>query len=243
MKVNADALISACAVAASQGAYGISVVPEDDGWGVWSRSDSKISAVYSKLPEGAFPDGYVKGNSFTVKNDFFSNALTAGTEPDITVEGGKLTVMCGKRKQSVRLDGLDANEAVKVMPKYTPTSTMLTEASELIKLFKQKQIKDFKDARGVKLILTNDGLTAKVEDETESFEDMLECDTVALQEEVDQTHAGFNIDVLVPMIMAIPKDAVVTLGFDTNCPIELTVDTDTFYTRMLLAPQIPEDDE
>lgn len=241
MKVDADALLNACAVAASQGAYGISIVPEDDGWGVWSRSDSKISAVYSKLPEGAFPDGYVKGDGFSVKNAFFPDALIPGTQPDITVGGGKLAITCGKRKQSVRLDGLDANEAVKVMPKYTPQSTMLVEASELIKFFKQKQIKEFKGVNGLKLTLTDEGLTATAEDETTSFEDMLECDTIALQEGVEQTYAGFNIDALVPMVLAVPKDAVVTLGFDINCPIELTVDTDTFYTRMLLAPQIPED--
>ena len=241
MKVDADALLNACAVAASQGAYGISIVPEDDGWGVWSRSDSKISAVYSKLPEGAFPDGYTKGDGFSVKNAFFPDALIPGTQPDITVGGGKLTVTCGKRKQSVRLDGLDANDAVRTLPKYTPMSTMLVEAGDLIKFFKQKQIKEFKGVNGLKLTLTNEGLTATVEDETTSFEDMLECDTVALQEDVEQTYAGFNIDALVPMILAVPKDAVVTLGFDTNCPIELTVDTDTFYTRMLLAPQIPED--
>ena len=241
MKVDADALLNACAIAASQGAYGISIVPEDDGWGVWSRSDSRISAVYSKLPEGAFPDGYVKGDSFSVKNAFFPEALTPGTQPDIVVGDGRLTVTCGKRKQTVRLDGLDANDAVKTLPKYTPASTMLIEAADLIKFFKQKQIKDFKGVNGLELTLTGNGLIAKVEDERESFEDMLECDTVALQEEVEQARAGFSVDALIPMILAVPKDAVVTVGFDTNCPIELTVDTDTFYTRMLLAPQIPEE--
>jgi hypothetical protein len=241
MKVDADALLDACAVAASQGAYGISIVPEDDGWGVWSRSDSRISAVYSKLPEGAFPDGYVKGDGFSVKNAFFPEALTPGTQPDIVVGDGRLTVTCDKRKQTVRLDGLDANDAVKTLPKYTPMSTMLIEAADLIKFFKQKQIKDFKGVNGLELTLTGNGLIAKVEDERESFEDMLECDTVALQEEVEQAHAGFSVDALIPMILAVPKDAIVTVGFDTNCPIELTVDTDTFYTRMLLAPQIPEE--
>ncbi len=243
MKVKATALLDACDIAASLGSYGIAVVPQEDGWEIWSKGDSKISAVYAKLLTDAFPDGYAQGDGFTVKHGFFSDATARGAEPDITAEGGKLTIKDGKRRQSVRLDGFDAYGAVKVMPSYTPEASMAIMADDLKVFFRQKQLKDFKGHLGIRLTLTQDGLTAKTEDELTSFEDFLPCDAVTLPEGVESVTARFMVDAIIPMIMAMPKGAIVTLGFDTNHPVEMTVNTEELQARLLLAPLIAEDEE
>lgn len=239
MKVDADSLLDAVAIAACQGTYGISIVPEEDGWGLWSRSDSKISAVQVKLLAEAFPDGYEQSEGFTIKHTFFQDALLPGTTPDITYGDGKITIVTDKRKQTMRLDGQDPDEAVKAMPTYTPEATMAIEADELIRFFKQKQIKDFKGVNGVKLFLSEEGLTAVTANDISSFEDLLPCDTVAVPE--DKTSAHFNVDALIPMIMCMPKGALVTLGFDQDCPIELTISTEKIQARLLLAPMVVDE--
>lgn len=241
MKVKADALLEGCVLAGCQGAYGIAVVPEDEGWGLWTRGESQISVAKVKLPVTAFPDGYTKmEEGFSVKQTFFPDALVPGTEPDIDVTPGKITVTTGRRKQSTRLDGRDVNEYVRNMPSYSPEATMAVMSDDLINFFKQKQIKDFKGVNGVKLTLSEDGLTASTIDDISSFEDFLPCDTVVVPE--GGTHAAFNVEVLVPMIAAMPKNALVTLGFNTNSPIELTVSTENVEARILLAPMIAEDE-
>ena len=242
MKVKADALLEGCTLAGCQGAYGIAVVPEDDGWALWTRGESQISVAQVKLPATAFPDGYTKlEEGFSVKQSFFPDALVPGTTPDITVEPGKMTVVTDRRRQSIRLDGRDVNEYVRNMPSYAPNATMVIMSDDLIKFFKQKQIKDFKGVNGVKLTLNEDGLTASTIDEVSSFEDFLPCDTVVVPE--GGTHASFNVDMVIPMIMAMPRNALVTLGFNTNSPLELTVDTENVEARILLAPMIADEDE
>ena len=242
MKVKADALLEGCTLAGCQGSYGIAVVPEDDGWALWTRGESQISVAQVKLPVTAFPDGYTKlEEGFSVKQSFFPDALIPGSEPDITVEPGKITIITDRRKQSTRLDGRDVQEYVRNMPSYAPNATMAIMSDDLIKFFKQKQIKDFKGTSGVKLILKEDGLTASTIDDISSFEDFLACDTVVVPE--GGSHANFNVDMLVPMIMAMPKNALVTLGFTTNSPLELTVNTENVEARILLAPMIAEEDE
>ena len=118
---------------------------------------------------------------------------------------------------------------------------MAVMSDDLVRFFKQKQIKDFKGVNGVKLTLKEDGLTASTIDDISSFEDFLPCDTVVVPE--GGTHAAFNVDMIIPMIMAMPKNALVTLGFNTNSPLELTVDTENVEARILLAPMIAEEDE
>lgn len=242
MKVKADALLEGCTLAGCQGAYGIAVVPEDDGWGLWTRGESQISVAQVRLPATAFPDGYTKlEGGFSIKQSFFHDALVPGTEPDISVEPGKITITNDRRKQSTRLDGRDVQEYVRNMPNYSPDATMAIMSDELTRFFKQKQIKDFKGINGVKLTLSEDGMTASTIDDISSFEDFLPCDTVVVPE--GGTHANFNVDMLVPMIMAMPKGALVTLGFNTNSPIELTVSTENVEARILLAPMIADDEE
>ena len=242
MKVKANALLEGCNISASQGAYGIAVIPGDDGWAIWSRSGSQVSITQVKLPATAFPDGYVKGEEgFAVKQSFFPDALIPGTEPDITVAGGKLTVVTDKRKQTSRLEGGDPNEYVRNMPSYVPEATMAVASDDLTKFFKQKQIKDFKNVNGVKLTLTEEGLKAEVADETTSFEDFLPSDAVVVPE--GGVHARFNVDMLIPMITCMPKGALVTLGFSMNAPIELIIATENVEARVLLAPLIVEEDE
>ena len=242
MKVNADAILEGCTIAGCQGAYGLAVIPEDDGWALWSRSDSRISVVQVKLPTTAFPDGYTKEDvSYCVKQSFFPDALMPGTQADVVATAGKLTVTTDKRKQSTRLDGMDAQDYVRTMPSYTPESTMAIMSDDLVKFFKQKQIKDFKGVNGVRLDMSAEGLTASTADDMVSFEDFLPCDTVVVSDE--GVHARFNVDTLIPMITCMPKGALVTLGFNTNSPIELTVSTENVEARVLLAPLIAEDDE
>ena len=240
MKVNANALLEGCEIANCQGSYGFAVIPEDDGWGLWSKSDSKISMVKVKLPVTAFPDGYEKGDDFAVKSTFFAEALLPNTTPDIDIVPGKITIRTDKRKQSTRLDGGDVREYAKTMPSYSPNSTMAIMSEDLIKFFKQKQIKDFKGVNGVKLTLTEEGLKASTIDDLNEFEDFLPCDAVVMAEE--ETYANFNIDMLIPMIACMPKGALVTLGFNTHSPLELSIDTDNVEATLLLAPLIPEDE-
>lgn len=241
MKVKSEPLLDAVDIAGSQGAYGIAITPADDGWETWSMGQSRISMVFAKLPSEAFPDGYVKGEEFTVRNDFFPDAVRRGTEPDITVEDGRITVTDGKRKQWARLSGADTDGIARAMPAYSPDTSMVVMADELKAFMRQKQIKDFKGVRGVRLTIAKDGLHAKVEDETSSFEDVLESDSAVFPEGVEEAHANFSVDALIPLVTALPKGALVTVGFNTESPLDLSVMTETLEARLLLAPLIPED--
>ena len=233
MKITAEPLKIILNEMDSIGTKDTAVLQSEDGWDFHTMDPSYSCMVIAKLKPVAFPDGYEAGDQICFPVGFALDAIGKNDSIDLTAENGVMTI---KGTKSKRTHGLVAYDAPRPVPKLEKTNTCVISSSELQGVLGQSSLRSIRtDKGGVLITLVENGLTVQIDSEVESAEYLAEgiCDIPG-----GEQFSRFNIDLIVPLIKGLPKNATVTLSMDTATPLWISVDEELYSMDIYIAPII-----
>lgn len=216
----------------------VTIVPTDEGWEFYARDGTNCVLAALKLKREAFGEEvYEKWDPFSISLEFLEDSIDKKDTIELVIEDGFAKVIGEKSKSKKRLAYLD--EAPRILPKIKLESSVAISSDSLIMLAKEKQFQGASAAElGLCIDIDTEGLTMSYETENDSYSETKDLIMADLPKEAQKSH--YDPGLLLPMLKVLPKGIPVLFSMDTNKPVKMDVNAESYSFVMYVAPRIGE---
>lgn len=238
MKVDSNAFINILKEIDALSVKEVGIRPEDGGIGIYAIDPSNVSIVSAKIKPAAFPEGCDLQEETVLSIPFMLDALIKDETCDMTIGNGVIVLKYKKSKRTHRL--IPAEEGPKPIPNLDLKNTCVLMSDDVISLMKMSCFQTIQtESGGITVKFTESGMVFEALSDVESAEMTAEGTTVLEDGEISTT---FGMKVISPLLKALPKDTMISVYMDSNMPMKVSIDEDTYSMDMYSAPFIVEDD-
>lgn len=237
MKIKTKALKSVLDVMGGMKPDTLYIRQEETGWEFYVLDTSLTMMAMGTVKPAALQD-YVPGETLALDPEFLSDVLSKDEWTDVSVTDGKITVSSSAGKDTKRLRSADDMPAVRI-PRVTPQNSTSVVTDDLAKAVGDKRM-ILKGSASIAFRMKELSLEISASNDSgDSTVRTVEAVSTLAEEDVEPVSAYNHL--VVGLVKSLPKGEMATVTYDSDVPMFITVDTDDFMVKTLIAPIIEGD--
>ena len=238
MKADSNAFINVLKEIDALSVKEVAIRPEDGGINIYAIDPSNVSIVSARIKPEAFPEGCDLEEETVLSIPFMLDALIKDEMCDMSIGDGKIVLKYKKSKRTHRL--IAAEDAPRPVPNLELPNTCVLMSDDVVALMKMSCFQTIQtESGGITVRLTSTGMVFEALSDVESAEMTAEGTTELEDGEIQAT---FGMKVIAPLLKALPTGTLISVHMDTDMPVKITIDEETYSMDIYSAPFITEDE-